>query len=621
MSSGAAEPSVLRARRRPAVPLHQVRQAWALIDRRERRRLQLIALIGVAIAMLDTLALLLVYALINLMNNQPVSGIAADLVGRSHPGSDHYRLALVLLAITSALFVGRSLLSVFVLWWGAGVANTAQANLISRLLAGHAHAPYLMRLERNSAETLRTLLVSVDQVVTGIVFSSVSLLANLAVAAAVAVGLILSTPVVALAISGYFVLIALGWVRLLRGPLAERGRRGQELALDRYQLIMQGIGAAKELQLRGRALFYANAAGAKNRGMNAVMRFASVMNASLRYMLETALVLGAVLVVGVAGLTGGRETVLPAVGLVLAGAFRLLPALNQVLFLSNQVQFNGPAVAIVEQELRTFGAFAPLEQESSPTAVTPLHLADELRVDNVTFRYPTRDEPALRAVSLTVSRGESIGIVGPTGQGKSTLLDVVTGMLEPQSGHITIDGVPIAECRDAWQRSIGYVPQDVYLVDDTLRGNIALGWHGDEIDDERVVEVIRLAGLDDVAARLPQGLDTFVGERGVRLSGGQRQRVGLARALYTRPTVLVLDEATSNLDQRTEQRIVDTLAKLRGGMTMIVVTHRLASVRDCDRVFYVEEGRVRVAGTLAEISASVPEFDGRASVRRVAHLR
>lgn len=621
MSSGAAEPSVLRARRRPSVPLQRVRQAWALIDPRERRRLRLIALIGVAIAMLDTLALLLVYALINLMNNQPVSGIAADLVGRHHAGSDHYRLALILLAITSALFVGRSVLSVVVLWWGAGVTNTAQAGLIARLLEGHAHAPYLMRLERNSAETLRTLLVSVDQVVTGIVFASVSLLANLAVAAAVAVGLILSTPVVALAISAYFVVIAVVWVRLVRGPLIHRGSRGQRLALERYQLVMQGIGAAKELQLRGRAPFYADAAVTKTRGINAVMRFANVMNASLRYMLETALVIGAVLVVGVAGLTGGRETVLPAVGLVLAGAFRLLPALNQVLFLSNQVQFNGPAVAIVEHELRTFGAFAPPQSERPSAAVAPLRLEDELRVENVTFRYPTRDEPALRAVSFAVCPGESIGIVGPTGQGKSTLLDVITGMLEPQSGQVSIDGVPVAECREAWQRSIGYVPQDVYLVDDTLRANVALGWHGDEIDDERVVEVVRLAGLDDVLARLPRGLETLLGERGVRLSGGQRQRVGLARALYTRPTVLVLDEATSNLDRRTEQRIVETLATLRGGMTMIVVTHRIASVRDCDRVLYIEDGQVRAAGTLAEVSASVPEFDGGVPIQRVARLK
>ena len=286
---------------------------------------------------------------------------------------------------------------------------------------------------------------------------------------------------------------------------------------------------------------------------------------------------------------------------MLAGAFRLLPALNQILFLSNSVQFNGPAIDFVEQELETFGAYAePTGSDSRRRRRRRIGFERELRLDEVTFRYPTREEPALRDVSFADRAGESFGIVGPTGSGKSTLLDVILGMLEPESGTVSLDGMPLGERRDAWQRSIGYVPQDVYLVDDTLRANVALGWYGDEIDDERVREAIRLAGLDDVVAGLPDGLDTIVGERGVRLSGGQRQRVGLARALYTRPSVLVLDEATSNLDQATEHRIVETLAALRGGVTMIVVTHRQASVRHCDRLLYLEGGRVRALGTFDE---------------------
>lgn len=597
-----------------------IRRAWRLVRPRERRRLQLVALYGVLIAALDTLALVLVYALINLLDDQPVTGIASRLIGDQTGSHDRYRLALILLGITAILFVLRSLLSVLGLWLTFGAANAADADLISRLLIGHARAPQLMRLERNSSETLRTVLNSVDQVMFGVVSSSVSLVSNCAVALAVALGLYLSSPPVAFAVTVYFLLIAVAWVRVVRGGLVRRGLRVQELQKERYKLVLQGLAAAKELQLRGRALFYADGAVARTRGINAAGRGANVMNQSLRYMLETSLVIGAVLVVAAAGLTGGRSSVLPAVGLVLAGAFRFLPALNQMLFLSNQVQFNHSATDFVEQELKTFGTFGQEPPPRRQPVAAPLRFVRELRLESVTFRYPTRAEPALRGVSLNLRPGESVGIVGPTGSGKSTLLDVVLGMLEPDTGRVTIDGAPLSECREAWQRSIGYVPQDVYLVDDTLRANVALGWNGDEIDDQRVIEAIRLAGLEHVIADLPDGLETVVGERGVRLSGGQRQRVGLARALYTRPSVLVLDEATSNLDQATEHRIVETLAALRGGVTMIIVTHRAASVRDCDRLHYLESGVIRAAGTFDEIRTAVPEFDRPAIPRAIAQV-
>jgi ABC-type multidrug transport system fused ATPase/permease subunit len=584
-----------------------VMRAWALVGRSERKRLRLVALYGVLIAGLDTVALILIYALISLLNKQPVTGIASAATQALHLGtSDRYRAALILLAITSALFIARSLLSVLGLWLTAGAANAAQLGLISRLLVGHARAPQLVRLEQNSSETLRTVMGSVDQVITGVVFSSVSLVANGAVALAVALGLLLSSPVVAIAATIYFALIGFLWARVVKGGLVRRGRRVQELSGERYRLVIQGLAAAKELQLRGRALFYAESAVGRTRRMNAATRVLSVANGSLRYMLETSLVVGAVLVVGVAGATSGRDAALPAVGLVLAGAFRLLPALNQVLFLTNSVQFSAGAIDFVERELKTFGPYAtPTDTSEDPS---PHRLEREVRLDDVWFRYPTREEPALRGMSFVVGAGESFGIVGPTGSGKSTLLDIVLGILEPDRGTVWVDDLPLGERRDAWQRSIGYVPQDVYLVDDTFRANVALGWYGEAVDEERVLEAVRLAELDEVVSQLPQGLDTQVGERGVRLSGGQRQRVGLARALYTRPSVLVLDEATSNLDQLTERQIVETLTTLRGGMTMIVVTHRLSTVRNCDRVLYVEDGCARGLGPFHEVCASIPEF-------------
>lgn len=586
------------------------RRAWALVEPRARKRLKLIALYGVLIAGLDTFALILIFALISLLTKQNLSGIVGSVFHALHlHAGDRYRTALILLVVTSALFVARSLLSVLGLWLSMGAANAAQVGLISRLLTGHARAPQLLRLEQNSSQTLRTIMGAVDQVISGVVASSVSLLANSAVAVAVALGLVLSSPLVAVAATGYFSLICFVWIRIVRNGLTSRGRLVQELSAERYRLVIQGLAAAKELQLRGRALFYADAAVARTKRINTAMRVASVANGSLRYILETSLVLGAVLVVVVAGAASGRNAVLPAVGLVMAGAFRLLPALNQILYLTNTVQFGHGSIEFVERELDTFGPYASPTDGGIALEAEPHRLEREMRLDEVWFRYPTRDTPAIRGVTFEIVAGESFGIIGKTGSGKSTLLDLILGVLEPDRGSVSVDGIPLDERREEWQRAIGYVPQDVYLVDDTLRANVALGWYNGDVDDDRVLEAIRLAELDEVVANLPDGLGTRVGERGVRLSGGQRQRVGLARALYTRPSVLVLDEATSNLDQVTERQIVQTLTELRGGLTMIYVTHRIASVRNCDRILYLEAGSIRALGSFESVCGSGADFD------------
>jgi ATP-binding cassette, subfamily B, bacterial PglK len=590
--------------------LSGIRRAWALIEPATRKRLRAIGLFSILISVLDTGALLLVYGLITILSGvgqKPTSIVAwvIRFLGIEH--LSRYGQALTLLAITAALFVTRSLLSVLNTWLQIGAVNSGQVGLLTRILTGYALSPQLSRLERNSSETLRTLAFSIDQVSAGVVGASVMIVANLAITVAVGVALFLSSPFVALTISVYFAVVTVAWTRGVRGIFKSRGESVQALQEERYRLIIQGLGAAKELQLRGRALFYATTAVGTTRKINAAMRSVGVLGNSVRNMLETSLVIGTVLVVAVAGMTGGRAATLPAVGLVLAAAFRLLPALNQAIYLANSVHYNLPAITLLEGELAGFERTRTATGEQS---LERLEFRDELRLEHVSFRYPTRPRPALRDINLTLHPGEAIGVIGSTGAGKSTLLDIILGFLEPDEGEAILDGAPLRVKREGWQRSIGYVPQDVYLVDDTLRANIALGWRGDDIDDEAVLEAVRLAELEEVVASLPEKLETVLGERGVRFSGGQRQRVGIARALYTRPSVLVLDEATSNLDRPTEARIVDTLGRLAGGITMVIVTHRISAVQHCGRIVCLHDGMIRTSGTLAEVAASAPDLFG-----------
>ena len=585
-----------RIRRGDRDLIRHIRRAWSLLQTSQRRRLALVAAYGVVIAALETLALLALFALINVLLSQPLSGVVRALVPSDVTTSDaRFRTAALLLAVTSSLLVVRSLLSIFGVWLTVGAANSAQADLIRRLLEGHARAPYLDRIERKSSETLRTVLFSVDQVIGGIVSGSVSLAGDGAIALAVVIGLFLSSPLIAAVVVSYFIFVAFVWVRVVRRGLTRRGRLVQELTDERFKLVLQGIAAAKELELRGRSLFYADAAVDRTRRINRAARGATVVNSSLRYVLETALVVGTGLIVAVAMLAGGRESVLPAVGLVLAAAFRLLPALNRILFVVNQVQYSKPALDIVEDDERRVAPFIRLGV-GSDEATHPLALEHDLRVHNVSFRYKSRRLPALVDVSFVVRAGTSVGILGSTGSGKSTLLDILLGVIDPDSGAIAIDGTNLSICRERWQRAIGYVPQDVYLVDDTLCANVALGWRGSEIDDAAVHEALELAQLDTFVEALPEGINTLVGERGVHLSGGQRQRIGIARALYVRPTVLILDEATSNLDPQTEAKIVEGLASLRPRLTRLIVTHRVSTARACDDVLFLDGGVVRARG-------------------------
>jgi ATP-binding cassette, subfamily B, bacterial PglK len=260
----------------------------------------------------------------------------------------------------------------------------------------------------------------------------------------------------------------------------------------------------------------------------------------------------------------------------------------------NDIRYGRAALDDVQADLRR--PVPPL-----PTDTRPLPFLDRVVVEDVTFAYEGTDTPAVEGIDLEIRRGQSLGIVGATGAGKSTLVDLLIGLSTPTAGRITIDGVDLRGNEPAWHRQLGMVSQEMFLLDDTLRRNIALGLPDDEIDDARIGHAVRLAQLEDFVSGLPEGLETYVGERGVRVSGGQRQRIAIARALYPRPEVLILDEGTSALDNLTEAALIEALAQLHEDHTIITIAHRLSSVQDHDNIVFLRDGRIEATGTFDEL--------------------
>jgi ATP-binding cassette subfamily C protein len=365
------------------------------------------------------------------------------------------------------------------------------------------------------------------------------------------------------------------------------------------KVLLEGLGGVKEIKLFGREdVFLAEHARHQVRSQRVTYLFATFQQFP-RSVFEILAFMGMGAMIAVLILVG--KPAADAVGVLAvfaAAAFRILPSLSRVTTSFQYLSFGRAMV---------FSVYDDLIEE--PNLTTPREFLTKtqfksLTLENVTFVYDAASRPALENLSISIGSGEYVGVIGSSGAGKSTLIDVLLGLLEVSRGKVLLNGQPIKDDIAQWRGIVGYVPQDIYLLDDTIRRNIALDIRDAEIDDESVETALRAAQLWEFVQSLPEGLETETGERGVRLSGGQRQRLGIARALYRRPQVLVFDEATSALDSQTEQEVIEAIEQLRGERTVIVVAHRLSTVRMCDRLYLLESGRVVNSGTYEQVLGS-----------------
>jgi ATP-binding cassette, subfamily B, bacterial PglK len=496
------------------------------------------------------------------------------------------------------------------------------ASIGRRLLKGYLARPYSWFLNQHSATIGASILTEVGEVVQRCMLPAMKLLSQATVAVFLIALLVAAEPVAAasaaLLVGGVYALI----YAVARNHLARMGRQRKAANLEKYKVTNEALGGVKDVKLFGlEDVFlrrFERPALKVARAAAAVGVASEVPRNALR-----AVTLGGILLFVVAMLVrgdGDLATLLPILGLYAFAGLRLLPALQAIYMALAMIRFSKPALDKLHADLRAHAAHSAQAAASRPAGPppAPIRLVERLELRGVRYAYPGAERPALDGLDLAIPARTKVGIVGGTGAGKTTAVDVILGLLRPQAGAVVVDGLPLDDrAVRGWQRSVGYVPQHIFLTDESVAANIAFGVEPEDIDMAAVERAARIAELHDfVMAELPQGYGTPLGERGVRLSGGQRQRVGIARALYHDPDVLVLDEATSALDNLTERAVMEAVQNLGREKTIIMIAHRLSTVRDCDRIFLLEHGRVSAEGSYDELVENNDEFRRLVSVGR-----
>ena len=584
--------------------LETLKKLHALLDRRDRFKVIILALLMIITAFMQTAGVASVMPFLAVLSDPAVVQENAWLhMAYEQLGFDSTDRFLYLLGVIAFLvFMTGTTLQAVSLWAITRFSHMQQYELSRRLMTDYLRRPFSFFLNRNSGDLAKTVLQETNHAISGALMPAMRLLSQALLAIFMIALLIAVQPwiafMMAVGLGGTYGLIYLA----SRSWLNRIGRDRVLANRERFTAAAEAFAGAKEIRLLGRERTYLERYRQPSRRYASHQANAMILKSIPQFAIEgiafgTVLILVLYLMAG----DGGLSTALPLIGLYALAGRQLIPAFQKIFGAIAALRFNIPSVDNVLSDLGDRTGSTPLPPQSAPTtALGPTH---EIRVHDLTYRYPGGDHPALSQLSLTIPARTTVGFVGSSGAGKSTLVDLLLGLLEPEGGHIAIDNTRLnPDNIRQWQASIGYVPQHIFLADQSVSANIALGLPDEHIDQEAVEKAARLANLHDfVTNEMPQAYDTIIGERGVRLSGGQRQRIGIARALYRDPDVLFFDEATSALDNATERAVMDAIHNLAGSKTIVLVAHRLSTVRPCDRIFVMADGQIVEQGSWNEL--------------------
>ena len=596
-----------------------LRRAAETLNKSDRRKISFILVIQILLSLLDVVGVVLV----GVVGALTVSGIQSHRAGNRiteilaflHLENSTFQFQVSVVGILAAgILLSRTFISILftrkTLYFFARRSAALSSDIISRLLSQN----LLKVQERTTQETLYAVTYGVTSLMMGILANAVTLISDLAILFVLSTALLAVDPLIAISTALMFIAIAVLMHRLLSVRAQRLGQIGSELNIASSAKTLEVLVSYRESVVRNRRSYYAREIQDLRLKLAATQAETTFMPNISKYIVETTVIVGAISISALQFLTQDATHAFATLAVFLAAASRLAPALLRLqqgmMYIRNSIGDASTTLAILES---LKGVKAPEIDNAIPT-FSYSGFEARVKLENVSLTYPGKSTPALSNITLDIAPGSVVAFVGPSGAGKTTIRDTLLGVLVPDIGSVTISGLSANQAVAKWPGAVSYVPQDVFIVDGSMRKNIALGYPDEIATDERVNDAIHSANLESVVAELPNGVDTEVGERGTRLSGGQRQRLGIARALFTKPSLLVLDEATSALDGETELRISEAIMALKGEATVVLIAHRLSTVRNADVIYYMEDGFIKAHGTFDEVRAQIPQFDRQAKL-------
>lgn len=499
---------------------------------------------------------------------------------------------VVLSALIAVIYLVKNIYLSFLQNTILSFSYTTRMNLATRLLTTYMNEPYTFHLSKNIAEMQRCLQSDTSQFMS-LINSCLQLTVEMVTCLALAAYLFHTSHSITVVI-GVLLLLCIGLFFMISKKVSSRlGRQNERYNAKLFQWINQSLGGIKELKILQREEYFIDSYKTNYKKLIWGARVNELISALPKYIVETVAMVGLVFAIIIKLLFGhgALETFIPQIAVFAVAAFRLLPSVGRVNAYINSIMYNKASLDMIYDDLKEIDS-EPVQEAEWQGEKENWIFNKGVIVEHVTYHYPDSDVEVLHDISMEIPKGKTVALIGPSGAGKTTLADIILGLLPPTSGVVRMDQHNIYENLRSWREKLGYIPQTIYLSDDTIRNNIAFGIYQEQIDDNAIWKALEKAQLKEFVQGLENGLDTYVGDRGVRLSGGQRQRIGIARALYHDPEILVLDEATSALDSSTEQAVMESIESLQGLKTMIIIAHRLTTIKNADLVYEVSGGNV-----------------------------